>query len=87
MPYWYPTQSRVEALYRGLGDLDTQVATTYAIETQTSYLPLLDALLEKLPFVADLPLIGAEPSTFDRYSQYVTCISPALRLTLSEMLY
>src|SRR5262249_20783810 len=58
----------------GLIDDIYVIETAYAaIESQTRYLPLLETLLEKWPFVADLPFIGPGPAPLDRFGQYVAC--------------
>ena len=58
----------------GLLDDICVIETAYAAtESQTRCLPLLEVLLGKWPFVADLPLVGPGPAPLDRYGQYIAC--------------
>jgi hypothetical protein len=57
-----------------LGLLDDAYVIDWAyafVEKQTWCLPLLQALVEKWPFVADVALAGTPPMPLDRFSQYV----------------
>src|SRR5213078_3158636 len=46
----------------------------YAVaENQTKCLPILEALLHKWPFVAELAISGEDPVPLNRYCQYVAC--------------
>jgi hypothetical protein len=56
----------------GLVDDIYVIEWAYAVvESHTRCLPLLEALIEKWPFLSNVPILGNEPSTLDRYSQYI----------------
>jgi hypothetical protein len=58
--------------FLGLVDDIYVIEWAYAVvEHQTRCLPLLEALIQKWPFIADLPILGGEPSALDRFSQYI----------------
>lgn len=44
-----------------------------AVESQTRCLPILDGLLQRWPFVADLAVLDGGQSSLNRFSQYVAC--------------
>ena len=44
-----------------------------AISQQTRCLPIINSLLDRWPFVADLAVVGSPPLQIDPYSQYVAC--------------
>jgi uncharacterized membrane protein YkvA (DUF1232 family) len=58
--------------FLGLVDDVYVIEWAYAVvENQTRCLPLLEVLIQRWPFLSDLAVWAHEPSTLDRYSQYV----------------
>lgn len=58
--------------FLGLVDDIYVIEWAYAVvENQTRCLPLLEGLIQEWPYLADLAIREAEPSTLDRFSQYV----------------
>ena len=61
----------------GLFDDIYVIEWAYAVvEDQTRCLPLLEALIQKWPYVADLSIREGDPATLDRYNQYVAGVAP-----------
>jgi hypothetical protein len=59
-----------------LGLLDDVYVIDWAyavVEGVTRCLPLLGALLDEWPFVADVAVVGAQPMQLDRFCQYIVC--------------
>jgi uncharacterized membrane protein YkvA (DUF1232 family) len=57
-----------------LDDIYVIDAAYASVEKQTTWLPILERMLEKWPFVGDLSFADDDgASTLDRFGQYVTC--------------